>query len=30
VIVITHDPYVSARFKNILHISDGKILKEYK
>lgn len=30
VIVITHDPYVSARFKNILHISDGKIFKDDK
>jgi putative ABC transport system ATP-binding protein len=28
VIVITHDPYVSARFKNILHISDGEITEQ--
>ena len=28
VIVITHDPYVSARFKNILHISDGEITED--
>jgi putative ABC transport system ATP-binding protein len=28
VIVITHDPYVSKRFKNIVQISDGKVLDE--
>lgn len=26
IVVITHDPYVSSRFKNIVHISDGKII----
>jgi putative ABC transport system ATP-binding protein len=26
VIVITHDPYVSKRFKNVIHISDGNLL----
>jgi putative ABC transport system ATP-binding protein len=28
VIVITHDPYVSARFKHVLHIGDGEIKPE--
>ncbi len=29
VVVITHDPYVSKRFKKVVELSDGKIIRHY-